>query len=420
MYANVAFNCGLGNALRLGGRSSRVASRRDRVLVLAKDPAVISAAEEAVFSERRGPATLVGSGREAIAHLAAPGDALAHLLCDPASVATPHWPEVLANLADPSGTTRLVLVSAGAADAAMPPQRELLAEALRRSPASPAALPAEPAAALREGMQRGEISVRYQPIVRVRDREPVMLEALARWHRDDETIPPASFVPIAEKFGLLNALSAQVARCVALDLPTLPRALQLGVSVNLSLPLLLSSDLLPSVERAARRTGLRASSLVFELTESAEVKDRSALRRTLARLRAAGHRVLLDDLERCDPRRPLLDLPFNGFKLDRSFVEALPDDASARHEVRGLMRHAEGRGQVVIAEGVSDERVWRTVRGLGVHLAQGFAVGRPLPAAALPVWLQVWRASGPARGVGRRRPRAVRCGPGRRQPKTVR
>jgi EAL domain-containing protein (putative c-di-GMP-specific phosphodiesterase class I) len=252
-------------------------------------------------------------------------------------------------------------------------------------------------------MARGEISVRYQPIVRVRDRRPVMLEALARWHRVDATIPPAVFVPVAEKFGLLNALSAEVTRCVARDLPTLPPALRLGVSVNLSLPLLLSSDLLPAVERAVRRTGLHPSKLVFELTESAEVKDRSALHGTLLRLRAAGHRVLLDDLAQRDERRPLLDLPFDGFKLDRHFVEAMPDDAAARREARSLMHHAEKHGQLVVAEGVSDERVWRTVRSLGIHLAQGFAVGRPLPPAALPVWLPVWRACGPARGLNRLR-----------------
>ncbi len=375
------------------------------MLVLARDPAVVSAAEEAVRAERRGPLTVVRSGREALIHLAAPGDALPHLVCDSAAAAAAHWPQVLANLSDPSGNTRLVLVSANDdAGAALPPDGQLLAAELRLAASSPfAPLPPEPVAALRDGMERGEINVRYQPIVRVSDRKPVMLEALARWHRVDTTIPPAAFVPIAEKFGLLSALSVQVTRCVARDLPTLPQALRLGVSVNLSLPLLLCSDLLPAVERVARRGWLPPSKLLFELTESAEVEDRSALRRALVRLRAAGHRVLLDDLVRHDERRPLLDLPFNGFKLDRGFVEALADDAGARHEARGLMRHAEAHGQVVVAEGVSDERVWRTVRGLGIHLAQGFAVGRPLSAAALPVWSAIWRASGPARGVHRRR-----------------
>ncbi len=392
----------MGTALGSVSRLPRPPSRRDRVLVLAKDPAVISAAENAVRAERRGPPTLVRSGREALAHLAAPGDALPHLVCDPAAV-TSHWPQVLANLSDPSGNTRLVLMSANDGSTALPPDQERLAAELRQAAVRPAPLPPEPDAALRDGMARGEINVRYQPIVRVSDRKPVMLEALARWHRDEATIPPAAFVPIAEKCGLLNALSVQVTRCVARDLPTLPHALRLGVSVNLSLPLLLSSDLLPAVERVVRRTGLHPSKLLFELTESTEVQDRSALRRTLMRLRAAGHPVLLDDLAQQDERRPLLDLPFTGFKLDRRFVEAMADDAAARHEARGLMRHAEAHGQIVVAEGVSDERVWRTVRGLGIHMAQGFAVGRPLPAGALPVWLPVWRACGPARGAPRPR-----------------
>jgi EAL domain-containing protein (putative c-di-GMP-specific phosphodiesterase class I) len=370
-------------------------------LVLADDPAVISAADSAARAERRGPPTFVRSGREALSQLAAPGDALLHLVCDPAAV-TSHWPQVLANLSDPSGNTTLVLMSANDGGGALPPDGERLAAELRRAAAPPAPLPPEPDRALREGMARGEIGVRYQPIVRVSDRRPVMLEALARWHRDDASIPPAAFVPVAERFGLLDALSAEVTRCVARDLPALPRTLRLGVSVNLSLPLLLSSDLLLVVEQAARRTGLRPSKLLFELTESTEVEDRSALRRTLLRLRAAGHRVLLDDLAQRDERRSLLDLPFTGFKLDRRFVEAMPDDASARHEARSLLRHAEARGQIVVAEGVSDERVWRTVRALGIHFAQGFAVGRPLPAAALPMWLPIWRACGPARGVNRR------------------
>ena len=362
---------------------------------------MVSAAEGAVRSEHRGPPTIVRSGREALAQLAAPGDALPHLVCDPTAV-TSHWAQVLDNLSDPSGFTSLVLVSGKEGDLALPPDAVRLAAALRILPASASPLPPEPVAALRDGMARGEISVRYQPIVRVHDRKPVMLEALARWRHADTTVPPSAFVPIAEKFGLLNALSVQVTRCVARELPSLPQALRLGVSVNLSLPLLLSSDLLPAVEGVVRRTGLHPSNLAFELTESEEARDRSVLRRTLVALRAAGHRVLLDDLEFRDERRPLLDLPFNGFKLDRRFVEALADDAAARHEVRGLMRHAERHGQVVIAEGVSDERVWRTVRGLGVHLAQGFAVGRPLPVSALPIWSQIWRASGPARGVHRR------------------
>jgi EAL domain-containing protein (putative c-di-GMP-specific phosphodiesterase class I) len=349
-----------------------------------------------VRAERRGPPTLVGSGREALAHLAAPGDAVPHMFCDPSAV-TSHWPLVLANLSDPSGSTKLVLVSANDGGASLPPDQERLAAELRLAARTHAPLPPEPAEALRDGMARGEIGVRYQPIVRVSDREPVLLEALARWHRNDATIPPAAFVPIAEKFGLLDALSAQVTRRVAGDLPGLPQALRLPVSVNLSLPLLLSSNLLPMVEQTARRAGLHPSKLVFELTESEQVQDRSALRRTLERLRAAGQRVLLDDLAQRDKRRPLLDLPFTGFKLDRRFVEAMADDAAARHEARSLMRHAEAHGQIVVAEGVSSDRVWRTVRGLGIHYAQGFAVGRPLPPEALPVWSPIWRACGPSR-----------------------
>src|SRR5215213_2466217 len=116
-------NSGLETFLRPASRLPRPPCRRNRVLVLARDPAVISAAETAVRVDRRGSATVVESGREALAHLAAPGDALPHLVCDP-SVVTSHWPQVLANLSDPSGTTQLVLMSASDGDTALPPDGE--------------------------------------------------------------------------------------------------------------------------------------------------------------------------------------------------------------------------------------------------------------------------------------------------------
>ena len=90
---------------------ARLPARRNRVLILARDPAVLSVAENAVRSERRGPPAIARSGREALAHLAAPGDALPHLVCDVAAVG-PQWTQVLADLSDPRGTTEVVLVSA--------------------------------------------------------------------------------------------------------------------------------------------------------------------------------------------------------------------------------------------------------------------------------------------------------------------
>ncbi len=246
------------------------------------------------------------------------------------------------------------------------------------------------AAALAAGLRNGEISVHYQPVVRLADRRPVMVEALARWHRLPTPVPPDRFVPLAESSGLVRALSMLVATRAAAELAPLWQRLRLTVSVNLPLGQLLLPDLPAWLHLALRASGLHPRQVALELTETTEVRDRSDLRRALLRLRRAGHRVLLDDIILHDDRSWLFGLPFGAFKLDRSLVERLPADAHARREVRRMVRLAEASGKQVVAEGVSDQRLWQMVRSLGVHHAQGYMVGRPLPAAALARWHGRW------------------------------
>ncbi len=250
------------------------------------------------------------------------------------------------------------------------------------------------AADLAAGLGNGEISVHYQPVVRLADRLPVMVEALARWHRLPEPVPPDRFVPLAESCGLAHALSVLVASRAAAELAPLRQRLRLSVSINLPLAQLLRPDLPAWLHRALRAGGLHAGLVALELTETTPVHDRSALRRALLRLRGAGHRVLLDDITLHDDRDWLFGLPFGAFKLDRSLVERLPGDAHARREVRRLVRMAKAAGKQVIAEGVSDRRLWQAVRGLGVHHAQGYLVSRPMPAEALARWHGRWRGIG--------------------------
>nr|WP_264185761.1 EAL domain-containing protein [Roseicella aerolata] len=269
----------------------------------------------------------------------------------------------------------------------------MLAQAL----AIPRPCPAAPSVSdgtvrdLQEGLARGEISVHYQPVVRMADRRPVMVEALARWHRPSAPVPPDRFVPLAERAGLARCLSLAVAGTALAELARLWPRLRLGVSLNLPLALLLQPDLLSWLGRALGRQGLGPRQVALELTETTPVHDLAQLHRVLLRLRAAGFRVLLDDVVPGDGRERLHRLPFSGLKLDRSLVERLPGQAQSRQEVRRLVRLAETQGQAVVAEGVSDRRIWGALRGLGVHYAQGYGIGRPVPATALPDWWAGWR-----------------------------
>ncbi len=372
----------------------------ERVLVLASDPAVIMAASAAIGDRQGATSTFTRTGREALARLAGPGLGPHHLVADP-SAAGASWPHLLATLADPSARTSLVVVSAQHASlpkemAALPAEPGRLAEAMSNDRPAPTALPLAVAAELAAGLTRGEIVVRYQPVVRMRDRRPVMVEALARWHRQSAAVSPDAFMPLAERSGLARALSIVVASRAGIELGRLRQQLDIGVSINLPLALLLQPDLVSWLHQALRHSGLRPAQISLELTETTEVRDVSTLRCAVLRLRAAGYGVLLDDLVLNDERERFFHLPFAGFKLDRSMVMSLPDDARARNAVRRLVRNAHARNQLVIAEGVSDLRLWSVTKGLGVDHAQGFIVGRPLPAEALSAWWASWRGRQPA------------------------
>jgi EAL domain-containing protein (putative c-di-GMP-specific phosphodiesterase class I) len=378
--------------------NASVPAQRAEVLILARDPAVIAAGQAATQRVRAGPATLLRSGAEALHRLGRPGLGPRHLICEPGA-AGHSWPDLLSSLTDPSSDTALILVAARPDAAApeipaWPADAARLADALRRPAAVPAlvgGLPPGAAAALLAGLSNGEIAVRYQPVVRLADRRLLMVEALARWQRLQARISPAAFVPLAERSGLVRALSMFVASTAAADIAPLRQALTMRVSVNLPLALLLQPDLPAWLALALRGTGMRPRQMSIELTETTRVRDLSALRRGLLRLRAAGHPVLLDDIALLDGRDRLLDLPFAGFKLDRSLIEALPGSGWARSAARRLVLLAGRRGQPVIAEGVSDRRLWAAARALGVLGAQGFWVGRPMPAAELPGWAARWQ-----------------------------
>jgi EAL domain-containing protein (putative c-di-GMP-specific phosphodiesterase class I) len=190
-----------------------------------------------------------------------------------------------------------------------------------------------------------------------------------------------------EQMGLSRLLAAAVTRIAARDLSRMPGRLPIPVSVNLPVPEMEKRDVVAWLGQQLRRSRLPRRRLMVELTETAPVKDRTRLGRSLRRLNAAGHGVMLDDFLLDDPRQNLLNLPFASVKLDRSLVQSLPRSARAREQVRKLAR----RGLCLTAEGVSSPALFRLLRDLGVQRAQGFLVGRPLPIEALPAWNDRWR-----------------------------
>ena len=151
----------------------------------------------------------------------------------------------------------------------------------------------------------------------------------------------------------------------------------------------------PASMNAAQRFGLTPDQVQIELTESRPVEDFEALElRSLEHLRALGYRVFIDDvgpavknLER------LLTLPFTGLKLDKGIVRMMEMPGPGARFAPRVIEQARTHGLTVVAEGVETREMWDRLRALGVQEAQGYFIARPLPAAAVPVWLEAWRAT---------------------------
>ncbi len=376
-------------------RESR-ASPHD-VFVLARDPQVVAAAMDAVRGMAGAAPRLFGNPREALSALSRPGLPPQRILLEPAAAGA-SWSELLATLDDPGLTEAMVFVAARPGDApegiaVLPPESALLAEAIMRQPPPRPRPPPSSAAALAAGLDRGALLVRYQPVVRMADRRPVMLEALSRWRGTPLAHGPDSFIPQVERAGLGRPLAVAVVTRAAQDVGALQVALPVGVSVNVSLEQMLQRDLAVWLARALRTGTLPGHALSLELTENAPVSDRTALAAALRQLARAGHRVWMDDLARDDGRLPLMELPFAGVKLDKSLVGDAMRMSSARRFIRQVVARANVLGRSVTAEGVADSATWRQMAHLGVHRAQGFWVGRPLPWRALKAWSRSWNAA---------------------------
>jgi len=238
------------------------------------------------------------------------------------------------------------------------------------------------------------VETRYQPVVRLADRVPVGLEALARInHPARGTLLPDAFVPQIEDAGLAGQLTDLVVACAFADMTGAALApLGLTVSLNFPLDLLVGTTAVAQLDARRRVAEIPVWQVVVELTESQPVGDHAALRGAVEHLRRTGYQVVIDDVSPAVPGLDqLLDLPFTGIKLDQHLVHQLATDPAAVAEVERIIRIARLRDLTVVAEGVETAALWHQVKALGVDQAQGFLVAHALPAAAVPVWLKSWR-----------------------------
>ncbi|MBV9838485.1 MAG: EAL domain-containing protein [Solirubrobacterales bacterium] len=239
---------------------------------------------------------------------------------------------------------------------------------------------------LRRAVQQDEIEVHYQPVNSVADSSVISFEALARWtHPELGEVSPLEFIPLAEETGLIRALDCAVLqRACHQGAQWRELGWEVGISVNVS-PTHLSG---PSLERTVRsvliESGLPASALTLEITESGLIKDIHGMVDALDSLARVGVKLALDDFGVGGSSFSYIQLlPVSAIKLDRSFVRDLVATSRTSSVVEAIVAFAHTLGLAVVAEGVESEEVLDEVRRLRCQQFQGFLVAPPAPAEAI-------------------------------------
>jgi diguanylate cyclase (GGDEF)-like protein/PAS domain S-box-containing protein len=241
---------------------------------------------------------------------------------------------------------------------------------------------------LRRALEREEITILYQPIVRLEDRSVAGFEALARWdHPKMGRMSPAEFIGIAEEIGLIVDLGLFVLERTARQLGAWQRNLRLRqpvfASVNVSSRQLLRHDLIHDLRTVLSRAGLARGTLKLELTESIVMENPEHSAQLLTRIRELGAGLALDDFGTGHSSLAYLQrFPFDTIKIDQSFVRA-NNKGTRPVLLRSIVSLAHDLGMDVVAEGAETDSDAVELYQLGCEYAQGFVFGEPMtPEAA--------------------------------------
>ena len=275
--------------------------------------------------------------------------------------------------------------------------RALLALLRRRETRAPAhpgtPLPLEPAE-LDAALERGEIVAHFEPQVDSASAAVCGVEALARWHHPRfGWVPPDQFVPLAERSGLIRALTLQMMRQALLQACVWnTMGHRLTVSINLSPTLLERTDLVDDLTCLQQSFGLPAERLTLEVTETGVMRELGTALAVLTRLRLRGFGLSLDDYGTgFSSLQQLARIPFTELKIDRTFVHGFPAREKLQVVLHSALQMAGELGLVSVAEGVEELAEWRLLRQFGCRRAQGWMFTRALPALEFSQWLDAYR-----------------------------
>jgi diguanylate cyclase len=236
---------------------------------------------------------------------------------------------------------------------------------------------------LRHALDRDELSLHYQPKIDVRTGKAVAAEVLVRWnHPELGLVSPGTFIPIAEDAGLIVPIGDWALRKACLQLQALHKSgfSHIGTSVNVSSPQFRAGRLLTVLKEALRMSPIDPSKLTLEITESVLVESAEEARKTLQSIRELGVRIALDDFGTGYSSLSYLKMfPVHELKIDRAFIQGLPQDEENAAITAAIIAMAKGLKLEVTAEGIETPEQLAFLQSQQCHFAQGYLFSKPVP-----------------------------------------
>lgn len=248
---------------------------------------------------------------------------------------------------------------------------------------------------MRQAVSDHQLRLYLQPKLSLATGLVVGAEALVRWqHPQRGLVPPAEFIPFSEQTGFIRVLTMWIFEEAARHWRLLhSEGLLITLSVNLSTRDLLDQDLPQKFSALLVKHQVPAEAFCLEITESAIMDDPQRAQATLDRLSALGFKLSIDDFGTGYSSLAYLKrLPVDELKIDQSFVRSMESDPDDAKIVRSTIDLAHNLGLSVVAEGVENAQVWNMLRELNCDQAQGYHMGKPMPADTFSNWSVGWLA----------------------------
>jgi len=254
---------------------------------------------------------------------------------------------------------------------------------------------------LKAALANDQFVLHYQPKISLSKGTLDGFESLVRWrHPEHGMIPPSAFVAVAEKNGLIGAMTDRTMTLALRQSSAWPAAgLHVKVSVNLSAYMLVDVDLPNRLAGEAAQFGIDPRQVILEITETGLFQDVANSLEILARLNMKGFSLSIDDFGTgYSSMEQLSRIPFAEMKIDRAFVHRAAENPTAKAILESSVDLARKLGMTVVAEGAETQEDWDLLHKTGVDLVQGYFIAKPMAAEEVQTWSAAWNPA--SRGLG--------------------